>query len=101
MPAKDLANNIFSQRNTHKNMTTVFFCSPSSGPGLDILAKRKVSAKAINSDGSTPAINVPAKFHGQIQGQYWKQAIRTWRKESVKPQRISFAGGKYIVVFAE
>lgn len=87
-------------RNPHTNMTTVFFCSPSSGLGLNIIAKRKVSAKEINADGSIPSINIPAKFHGQIEGQYWKQAIRTWRKEAVKPQRISFDGGKYVVVFA-
>lgn len=83
------------------NMTTVFLCSPSSGAGLNILAKRKVSSKEINADGSTPAINVPAKFHGQIEGYYWKHAIRTWRKEAVKPQRITYDGGKYVVVFAE
>ena len=81
-------------------MTTVFLCSPSNGLGLNILAKRRVSAKEINADGSTPSINVPAKFHGQIEGYYWKQAVRAWRKEKVKPQRISFDGGKYVMVFA-
>lgn len=77
-------------------VNTVLLSTPTTGNGHKLIAKRKVSAK----EGAS--LNIPAKFLGQIEGYYWKAAIRTWRKESVKPAWIDyeFVGRRYRVTFA-